>query len=87
MSDVREEFVIDRFSARMGSNPIDMRLKVVGFDDPSIALNAKGSLNLSELSQYYPIEPGTKVSGILAADVDLAGKVAAPPNRCAPRVR
>ena len=78
MSDVREEFVIDRFSARMGSNPIDMRLKVVGFDDPSIALNAKGSLNLSELPQYYPLEPGTKVSGILAADVDLAGKVAAP---------
>ena len=78
MSDVREEFVMDRFSARMGSNPIDMRLKVVGFDDPSIALNAKGSLNLSELPQYYPIEPGTNVSGILAADVDLAGKVAAP---------
>ncbi len=78
MSEAREVFVMDRFSARMGSNPIDMRLKVVGFDDPTIALNAKGSLNLSELPQYYPLDQGTRVSGLLTADVDLAGKVAAP---------
>jgi uncharacterized protein involved in outer membrane biogenesis len=78
MSEVREVFVMDRFSARLGSNPIDLRLKVVGFDDPSIALNAKGSLNLSELPQYYPLDQGTRVSGLLTADVDLAGKVAAP---------
>jgi len=77
-SDAKEEFVMDQFSARMGSNPIDARLKVVGFDDPTIALNAKGSLNLSELPQYYPIDQGTQISGLLAADVDLAGKVAAP---------
>lgn len=78
MSEAREVFVMDRFSARMGSNPIDMRLKVVGFDDPTIALNAKGSLNLSELPQYYPLDQGTRVSGLLTADVDLAGRVAAP---------
>jgi uncharacterized protein involved in outer membrane biogenesis len=77
-SGAKEEFVVDRFSARMGSNPIDARLRVVDFDDPAIALNVRGSLNLSELPQYYPVEQGTEVSGFLSADVDIAGTVAAP---------
>ena len=69
---------MDRFSARMGENPIDVRMKVVGFDDPAVALNVKGSLNLSELPSVLSVEPGTQVSGLLAADVNLAGRVAAP---------
>ena len=77
-SDAKEEFVMDRFSARLGSNPIDARVKVVDFDDPAVTLSAKGSLNLSELPQYYPLEQGTEVSGLLTADVNIAGKAAVP---------
>ncbi|RPH33978.1 AsmA family protein, partial [bacterium] len=37
-----------------------------------------GSLNLAEVGQYYPLEPGTELAGRMSANVNVAGKVKEP---------
>ncbi len=40
-------FTIEKFKAALGGNPIDMQLKVVNFNDPSLSFNANGVIPLN----------------------------------------
>jgi hypothetical protein len=51
---------------------------MVNFDNPSITMDLKGSLNLADVGQYYPLEPGTELSGRMSAIVNIAGQVKEP---------
>ena len=74
----KQEFRLTKFSALLGSNPLDATMTVVNFDDPSLTLAVNASMNLAEVRDYYPLEAGTDLSGALKANVHIAGKVSAP---------
>ncbi len=74
----KQEFRMQKFSATLGSNPISGSLTVLNFDDPSLTMVVNASLNLAEVKQYYPLETGTDLTGMLKANVNIAGKVANP---------
>jgi len=74
----RQQFTLEKFSASLGNNPITASLRMVNFDDPWITLTVASSLNLAEVKDYYPLEPGTELTGSLSADMNIAGKISTP---------
>ncbi len=62
----------------IGNNPIDFNVLI---KNPATILHfdgaAKGKFNLASVSQFTTLEPGTKLSGMLAADMSFKGNKAA----------
>jgi hypothetical protein len=66
--------VIDMPALRMnlGGNPIDARLNLrTPVSDPQIDALLKGRIDLSQVGNFYPLEEGTTLRGLV--DSDLAG--------------
>jgi len=49
-------------------------MTMVNFENPSITMALNGSLNLAEVGQFYPLEPGTELAGRMSANVNVAGR-------------
>ena len=77
-SAAKQEFTIERLSAALGNNPVNVSMKVVNFDDPWMTMTVGASLNLAEVKDYYPLTPGTDLSGSLTANMNISGKTANP---------
>ena len=77
-SKTKKEFRVKQFSALLGNNPLSARMTVLDFDNPSITLAADAVLNLAEMKDYYPLEPGTELAGTMNAKVNIAGLVNTP---------
>ncbi len=62
----------------IGDNPIDFNILI---KNPATALYfdgaAKGKFNLASVSQFTTLDPGTKLSGMLSADIAFKGNKAA----------
>lgn len=71
---------IETFTASLGSNTLNGRLNVVNFDDPVLSASFSGGSNLAEIKEYYPLEKGTELEGVIKAEIALNGKAAAPEN-------
>ncbi len=66
----------------LDNDPFDFRLLVKNpITDLFIDAAAKGKLDLSKIAQLVKLEAGTKLSGLLNADVNVAGKVNAIQNQ------
>jgi len=71
-------FGIDKLSARIGTNSIGGRLRMTNFDDPLVSASINGSLNLDEVKEFYPLEAGTELHGIVKSAISLEGKAKTP---------
>jgi len=71
-------FGIEQLSAKLGSNTVSGKLQVTNFDDPLLSASLSGTLNMNEVKDFYPLEPGTEVAGVLKANVTMQGKVKVP---------
>jgi len=71
------ELAISDFSARLGSSPIKMKLSLANLSDPYLDANLEGALNLTEVKDFYPLEAGKELSGLVRAKFLLKGKTAA----------
>jgi uncharacterized protein involved in outer membrane biogenesis len=69
---------ISDFSARLGSNPVKMNLTLTDFEDPFLSAHVEGAVNLSEVKDFYPLEQGKSLSGVLRAKVSIEGKPSRP---------
>lgn len=67
-------FRLDKFSASLGSNSIDGRLRMTNFDDPLLSAALNGSMNLDEVKEFYPLEPGTELHGRMKSAISIDGK-------------
>ena len=74
----KQEFHMEKFSATLGNNPLSAMMTVTNFDDPTIVMDLKASMNLAEVKDYYPLEAGTDLTGKLSASVNIAGRVSTP---------
>jgi hypothetical protein len=62
----------------IGSQPVDFRLLVKNpVSDLFFDGAAKGNFNLANVSQFTTLEPGTKLSGLLDADISFKGNKSA----------
>ncbi|HUL44015.1 MAG TPA: AsmA family protein [Bacteroidota bacterium] len=71
-------FTIDKMTATVGSNTLDGKLSVTNFGDPNLTASFGGNLNLDEVKDFYPLEQGTEMSGMMKANVSVAGKAKVP---------
>jgi uncharacterized protein involved in outer membrane biogenesis len=69
---------IPDFSARLGNNPVKMNLTLTDFEDLVLNAHVEGVVNLSEVKDFYPLEQGKSLSGVLRAKVSIEGKPSRP---------
>ncbi|MDI6804365.1 MAG: AsmA-like C-terminal region-containing protein [Bacteroidota bacterium] len=69
---------VEKFSLKLGANTVSGKLNVVDFDNPVISSNINGVLNLSEIKDFYPLEKGTELAGLIRSNISLNGKVKLP---------
>jgi uncharacterized protein involved in outer membrane biogenesis len=69
---------IDKMSAAFGTGTVSGKLSVSNFANPNLTAQFKGSMNLAEIKDYYPLEEGTDLRGALRADVALKGRAMKP---------
>lgn len=69
------EVHIEQFSLNMLDNPFAITAQVkTPLSDPDFAVAAKGTLNLGEVKNVYPLEDIT-LNGVLRADMSLGGRL------------
>jgi hypothetical protein len=66
------------FSAKLGENLVKMRLLLTNLSDPALDANVEGLVNLSEVKDFYPLEQGKTLSGLLRARVSMKGRPSQP---------
>lgn len=74
----KQEFHIRKLSANLGQNPVSVTLDLIDFDAPTIKAIVIASMNLGEVKDYYPLDPGTTLAGKMKANVSVDGKVSNP---------
>ena len=63
---------VPRFHMKLGNNPFDAVLHLrTPESDPNVDLQAKGTLNLGELTKVLPLESVQNLSGVINADVTI----------------
>lgn len=66
-------FDVEKLTATLGSSTITGKFGVVNFDEPRMSASFNGSMNLAEVKEYYPLEQGTELTGLMNANLSLAG--------------
>ena len=74
----KKEFHIRKLSANLGQNPISVTMDLIDFDAPTIKAIVIAAMNLGEVKDYYPLDPGTTLAGRMKANVSVDGKVSNP---------
>lgn len=74
---------ISKITCKLGSNPIDIKMMVqTPVSDPEIDMQVRGRLDLSTVSDFYPLGENEKLKGtFIAADVTLQGRLSAIENK------
>jgi hypothetical protein len=67
---------VSRLHVDLGQFPIDARILVSSpVSDPNIDASVKGRVDLSSLKDLMPLEAGTRMNGIVSADVNMKGRM------------
>jgi uncharacterized protein involved in outer membrane biogenesis len=72
------KFTVSKLNATIGANTIGGTLVMSDFSNPLLSATFNGSLNLAEVKDFYPLEQGTELAGIMKANVTLDGRVKTP---------
>ncbi len=69
---------LEKCHVALGTQPFDLRMLMkTPVTDQWIDANAKGKLDLTEIQKFVKLEGGTKLAGIITADVSVKGSMAA----------
>ncbi|HMD13666.1 MAG TPA: AsmA-like C-terminal region-containing protein, partial [Bacteroidota bacterium] len=71
-------FGIEKMTATIGSNDLNGAMHVSNFGDPTVSATFAGTLALDEVKEFYPLEQGTEVSGMMKANISVEGKPKTP---------
>jgi vacuolar-type H+-ATPase subunit H len=77
---VMDETVIDlhKFHIEMAGNPIDMVAHVkTPISDADINATVKGMIDLTSVKEFIPLDKGDNMSGVIKADIAMAGRMSA----------
>jgi len=69
---------INNLHFKLGKNPFDILARLrTPMSDPNFEVTAKGTINLSDVQQSYPLTGIKTLSGILTSDIQASGKMSA----------
>jgi hypothetical protein len=72
---------VSRFALNMGGNPIQFRMLLkTPVSDPDMDGELKGRLDLAKVKDFYPLEEGETLSGIIDADMAAKGRMSSIEN-------
>ena len=67
---------VKRLHVEMGGAPVDASIYVsTPVSDPNIDAKVKGKMDLSKLTEFYPLEKDQQLSGLFTADIALKGRM------------
>jgi len=65
---------VEKFHVEMMGNPIDAVMHVrTPVSDPYLDVTVDGTLNLADVSKFYPLSEGDKLGGLVVADFTIKG--------------
>ena len=65
---------VEKFHVEMMGNPLDAVMHVrTPVSDPYLDVVVDGTLNLADVSKFYPLEEGDKLAGMVVADFAIKG--------------
>lgn len=70
-----EDFLL---SAAVKQSKFSVSARVMNFKEPDVAVKAGLNFNLSDVKDFYPLEPNQSVSGKINADFNISGKPLTP---------
>ena len=69
---------LSRFHVNVAGDVLDARLKLnTPVSDPDIDAFLKGRIDLSNIGKFYPLSKGTSLTGRMAADASMKGRLSA----------
>ncbi|MCK7531093.1 MAG: hypothetical protein MZV63_08655 [Marinilabiliales bacterium] len=72
---------VSRFHFELAGNPFDMTFQLATpMSDPSIAVTARGKIDLAKLQQAIPLDSIT-INGLIDLSVDMAGRMSMLENK------
>lgn len=67
---------VSRFSFNLGGNPFSANLSLKHvMSDPDFSASADGKLDLGMIKDFYPLEDGTQLNGLLTVNLGASGKM------------
>jgi hypothetical protein len=69
---------LEKINLNLGSNLVAGKLSINDFDNPTLNAYFKGSVSLSQVGEFYPLEKGTMLGGTIFSDILVSGKVKVP---------
>ncbi len=67
---------LSKFSLKMAGNSLAATFHATNLvSDPTLRATASGRVDLSAIAEVYPLEKGTELSGAIAADLKLSGRM------------
>ena len=73
---------IPSFSMVVAGNPVSARMNLrTPVSDPQVDAAVKGKLNLAQVGDFYPLEAGTTLRGLIDADLQVRGRMSYIENR------
>lgn len=66
------------FSGSAKQSSVKMNVSVKNFEQPDVNIQSKINFNLSDVKDFYPLEPNQKLSGKINSEFSVAGKPLTP---------
>ena len=73
---------VSRFTMNVAGNPVEFKLNVrTPVSDPNINASLKGKLDLGQVKDFYPLEEGETLNGIIESDMTARGRLSSIENQ------
>ena len=73
---------VSRFGMNVAGNPVDFRLNLrTPVSDPNIDAHLKGRIDLAQVKDFYPLDEGDAISGIIESDMTARGRLSSIENQ------
>jgi hypothetical protein len=72
---------VSRFTMNVAGNPVDFRMNLrTPVSDPNIDAQLKGRIDLGQVKDFYPLDEGASLSGLIESDMTAKGRLSSIEN-------
>ncbi len=75
------EVDVSRFTMNVAGNPVDFKMNLrTPVSDPDIDAHLKGRIDLGQVKDFYPLDEGESLSGVIESDMTARGRLSSIEN-------
>jgi hypothetical protein len=72
---------VSRFTMNVAGNPVDFKMNLrTPVSDPNIDAQMKGRIDLGQVKDFYPLDEGASLSGLIESDMTAKGRLSSIEN-------